>query len=81
MYLGNQDVEMLVGFGIARFRVSRRKAVAIRGRGGLYGRDMSRIPFFFFFLENRLVDGDEVVSPMRRPRFIPLERSSGTHFY
>jgi hypothetical protein len=40
------------------------KAVPITGRGGPYGSETSRLPHF---LESRLTDGGEIVSPTRRP--------------
>jgi hypothetical protein len=46
----------------------RAEAIILRGRGGPYRIETSRHPQF---LVNRLADGSEVVSPMRRPLYIP----------
>jgi hypothetical protein len=40
------------------------KAIPVTGREGPLGCETSRLPHF---LDNRLTDGGEVVSPMRRP--------------
>jgi hypothetical protein len=52
------------------------KAILATGRGGPYGCDMSRLPHF---LDNRLTDGDEVVSLTRWLSFTP-RKIPGTHF-
>jgi hypothetical protein len=61
--------------------LSKSKAISATDLEGLQGCEISRIPHF---LNNRLTDGDEVVSPKRRPRSIPLIFCfcfiSGTHF-
>jgi hypothetical protein len=48
------------------------KAVPVTGREGPQGCETSRLPNF---LNNRLTDGGEVVSPTRRPPFILQEDS------
>jgi hypothetical protein len=48
------------------------KAIPVTGPWGPYGYETSRLPHF---LDNRLTDGGEVVSLMRRPAFIPQEDS------
>jgi hypothetical protein len=48
------------------------KAAPVTGREGSSGYETSRLPHF---LDNRLTDGDEVVSRMRRPFFTPQEDS------
>jgi hypothetical protein len=48
------------------------KAIPVTGRGGPYGCETSRSPYF---LDNRLTDGGEVVSLMRRTSFTPQEDS------
>jgi hypothetical protein len=53
------------------------KAIPVRACGGLYGCDTSRLPHF---LDNRLTDGGEVVSLMRRPPLTP-KKIPGTDFY
>jgi hypothetical protein len=45
-----------------------RKAVPLTGRGGLHRRRGSK-----HFLDNRLTDGGEVISLVRRPPFTPQE--------
>jgi hypothetical protein len=52
------------------------KAIPVTGRGGPEGCETSRLPHF---IDNRLTDGDEVVSPKRRPPFTP-RKIPGTHF-
>jgi hypothetical protein len=52
------------------------KAIFVTGRGGPYGCETSSLPHF---LDNRLADGDEVVSLTRRPPFTP-RKIPGTHF-
>jgi hypothetical protein len=47
------------------------KAIPVTGRGGPWGSETSRLPHF---LDNRLTDGGEVVSPTRRPPFTPPGR-------
>jgi hypothetical protein len=47
------------------------KAVPVTGRGGSLGCETSRITL----LDNRLIDGGEVVSLTRRPPFTPQEDS------
>jgi hypothetical protein len=49
-----------------------KKAIPITGRGGPLGCETSRLPHF---LDNRLTDGGEVVSLMRRTPFTPQEDS------
>jgi hypothetical protein len=46
------------------------KAIPVTGRGGPYVCETSRLPHF---LDNRLIDGGEVVSLKRRPLFTPQE--------
>jgi hypothetical protein len=57
------------------------KAIPVTCRGGLKGCEMSRIPHC---LDNRLIDGDKVVSPTHRPHLTPQTHFffnvSGTHF-
>jgi hypothetical protein len=48
------------------------KANPVTGRGGQYGCETSRLPYF---LDNRLIDGGKVVSLTRRPPFTPQEDS------
>jgi hypothetical protein len=48
------------------------KAIPVTGRGEPYGCETSRFPHF---LDNRLTDGGEVVSLMRRPPYTPQEVS------
>jgi hypothetical protein len=52
------------------------KAIPVTGREGPYGCDTSWLPHF---LDNRLTDGGEVVSPIHRPPFNP-RKIPGTHF-
>jgi hypothetical protein len=52
------------------------KAIPVAGHEGPYGCETSRLPHF---LDNGLTDGGEVVSPTRRPPFIPRKIPS-THF-
>jgi hypothetical protein len=52
------------------------KAIPVTGREGPQGCETSRLPHF---IDNRLTDGGEVVSPTRRPPFTPKE-IPGTHF-
>jgi hypothetical protein len=52
------------------------KAIPVTGRGGPYGCETSRLPKF---LDNRLTDGGEVASLMRRPTFTP-RNIPGSHF-
>jgi hypothetical protein len=49
----------------------------VTGRGGPQGYETSRIPHF---LDNRLIDGGEVVSLTHRPPFTP-RKIPGTHFF
>jgi hypothetical protein len=44
------------------------KAIPVTGRGGLYGCEMLRIPHC---LDNRLLDGGNIVSPTHQPHFTP----------
>jgi hypothetical protein len=44
------------------------KAIPVTGREEPWGCETSRLPHF---LDNRLTDGGEVVSPSRRPPFTP----------
>jgi hypothetical protein len=48
--------------------IDKSKTNADTGRGGPWGYDTSRIPYF---LNNRLTDSGEVVSVTCRPRFTP----------
>jgi hypothetical protein len=48
------------------------KAIRVRGRGAPLGCETSRLPHF---LDNRLQDGDNVVSLTRRPSSTPQEDS------
>jgi hypothetical protein len=48
------------------------KAIPVTGRGGPHDCETSRLPHF---LDNRLTEGGEVVSLMRRPAFTPQEDS------
>jgi hypothetical protein len=52
------------------------KTLPVTGRGGPYGCEPSAL---LHFLENRLTDGGEVVSLIRRPPFTP-RKILGTHF-
>jgi hypothetical protein len=52
------------------------EAISVTKRRGLQGCESSRIPHF---VDNRLTDGGEVVSLMRRPSFTPKEIPV-THF-
>jgi hypothetical protein len=57
------------------------KIIPVRGRGGLYGCQMLRITYC---LENRLIDGGNVVSPTHWPRSTPQKyysSVSGIHFW
>jgi hypothetical protein len=47
------------------------KAIPVTGHEGLWGCETSRLPHF---LDNRLTDGSEVVSPTPRPPFTPPGR-------
>jgi hypothetical protein len=51
-------------------------AIAVTGRGGPLGCERSRL---HHFIDNRLTDGGEVVSLMRRPAFT-ARKIPGTHF-
>jgi hypothetical protein len=55
----------------------RGKAIPVTGREGPQGCETSRLSHF---LDNRLTDGDEVVSLTRRPPFTP-RKIPGTHFW
>jgi hypothetical protein len=48
------------------------KAIPVTGREDPEGCETSRFPHF---LDNRLTDGGEVISPTRRPPFSPQEDS------
>jgi hypothetical protein len=48
------------------------KAIPVTGREGPYSCERTRLPRF---VDNRLIDGNEVVSPTRRPPFTPQEDS------
>jgi hypothetical protein len=50
--------------------------IPVTGREGPSGFETSRLPHF---LDNRLTDSGEVVSPTRRPPFTP-RKIPGTHF-
>jgi hypothetical protein len=50
-----------------KFGILDSSAIPVRGRGGLQGCEMLRIPH----LDNRLTDGATVVSPTHRPHFAP----------
>jgi hypothetical protein len=52
------------------------KGIPVPDQGGLQGCETSRSPQF---VENRLIDGGKVISPTRRPPFIP-RKIPGTHF-
>jgi hypothetical protein len=52
------------------------KTITVTGRGGPYGCETSRLPHF---LDNWLIDGDEVVSFTHWPSFIP-RKIPRTHF-
>jgi hypothetical protein len=52
------------------------KAISVTGRAGPYGCERSRLQHF---LDNRLTEGNEVVSLTRRPPFTP-RNLPGTHF-
>jgi hypothetical protein len=52
------------------------KAIPVTVHEGSYGCETSRLPHF---LDSRLTDGDEVVSPTRRPPFTP-RKIPDTHF-
>jgi hypothetical protein len=52
------------------------KAIPVAGHEGLQGSETSRLPHF---LDNRLIDGGEVVSLTRLPPFTPRKIPS-THF-
>jgi hypothetical protein len=52
------------------------KGIPVTGRGGPWGCEMLRFPHF---LDNRLINGGEVVSLTRRPPFTP-RNVPGTHF-
>jgi hypothetical protein len=56
----------------ATFRLIIYKAIPVTGRGGRYGCEKLRLSNF---LDNRLTDGGEAVSLMRRPPFTPQEDS------
>jgi hypothetical protein len=52
------------------------KAIRVRGHGGPYGCETSRLPHF---LDNQPTNGGEVISLTRRPPFT-LRKIPGTHF-
>jgi hypothetical protein len=54
----------------AKMLLSKSKAIPVTGRGGPQGSETSRLPHF---LDNRLTDGGEVVSLMRRLHPTPQE--------
>jgi hypothetical protein len=56
----------LYSFIVVWVKVS--KGIPVTGRGGPYGCEMLRFPLY---LDNRLTDGGNVVSPTRRPPFTP----------
>jgi hypothetical protein len=55
--------------------IGKGKAILVTGREGPQGCETSRIRF----LDNRLTDGNKVVSPTRQPPFTP-RKIPGTHF-
>jgi hypothetical protein len=61
-------VNMVINLRDLEKAVQKGKALPVTGRGG-YGCATLRLPHF---LQNRLTDGDEVVSLTRRPLFTPL---------
>jgi hypothetical protein len=64
-------------FHITQYKkVKKGKTIPVTSRGGPYGCETSRFPYF---LDNRLTDGGKVVSPKRRPPFTP-GKISDTHF-
>jgi hypothetical protein len=62
-------VDHINGGAILQLREKEGKAIPVIGRAGPYICETSRLPHF---LDNRLTDGGEVVSLMRRPPFTPL---------
>jgi hypothetical protein len=52
--------------------IKKGRAIPVTGRGGPQSCKTSRLPYF---LDNRLTDGDDVVSLTRRPPFTPQEDS------
>jgi hypothetical protein len=73
------------GINVSRFTVSsvlemkvkkKGKAIPVTGREGPQGCETSRLPHY---LDKRLTDGGEVVSPTRRQPFTP-RKIPGTHF-
>jgi hypothetical protein len=56
-----------------RDKKKRRKAISVTGRGDLKGCEVFRVPQC---LDNRLTDGDKVVSPTHWPHFTPQK-----HFF
>jgi hypothetical protein len=50
------------------FSTGKGKAIPVTGYDSPWSCEMSRLPHF---LDNRLTDGGEVVSPMHRPPFTP----------
>jgi hypothetical protein len=56
----------------AQIHILKGKAIPVAGHESPYGCETSRIPHF---LENRLTNGGEAVSPTRRPPFTHQEVS------
>jgi hypothetical protein len=61
---------------LGEYERSKGKPIPVTGREDPEGCETSR---FLYFLDNRLTDGGEVVSPTRRPPFTP-RKIPGTHF-
>jgi hypothetical protein len=57
-------------------KLKKGKAIPVAGRESPWGCETSRLPHF---LDSRLTDGGEVISPKRRPPFTS-RKIPGTHF-
>jgi hypothetical protein len=57
--------------------VGKSKAFPVTGRGGPWGCETSRLPYFLY---NRLTDGGKVFSLTRQPPFTPPEKDSWYSF-
>jgi hypothetical protein len=70
--IGRGVIEVIVvlpaGLLVVLLELRQHKALPVTGREGSYGCETSRLPHF---LDNRLTDGGEVVSPTRQLPFTP----------
>jgi hypothetical protein len=71
----NPKFDVTNSFRVSESRV-KGKIIPVAGRGGQYGCEKSRLPYF---LHNRLTDDGEAVSLMLLSPFTP-RKIPGTHF-